>query len=81
MIKNLFQKHPGIGVLIGATGVGIAISGGLVWLFLTDKGTQVLNGWKATLKEKSKDVAADILCEKTGISKSVARPVIDAVVN
>ncbi|OOQ59778.1 hypothetical protein [Mucilaginibacter pedocola] len=79
-MKNPFVKKDN-SVIIGASVAGVAVAGGLAWLFFTDSGANVLDGWKTSLKEKGKDLAANFISRKTGVSKDITKPAADAIVS
>ena len=70
-MKNPFEKDNKFG-LIAAIVIGGATVAALAYLFLTEDGEELLAGWTQQIKELAKDQIADVVSDKTGISKKTA---------
>lgn len=79
-MHNPFKK-PSQAPLIAAVVAGATLTGVLTWLLTTEKGEATRRRWKAGLKEKGKDLIAEVISKKTGVSKKLTKPATDAIVD
>ncbi|OOQ61511.1 hypothetical protein [Mucilaginibacter pedocola] len=80
-MKNILRKKSNKRLTIGAAVAGIAVAGGLAWLFFTKGGARAQANWKASLKNSGKDFAAGLITEQTGVPKDITRAAADAMID
>ena len=78
-MKKLFEKHSNSGTIAAVLLGGVAL-GAVAYLYLTDSGKSKRGQFKKKLKEKGKQLAANVVSKKTGLSKKLVKKVADHVV-
>ncbi|MDB5117376.1 MAG: hypothetical protein JWQ79_2868 [Mucilaginibacter sp.] len=76
---KLFEKENNSG-LIAALIIGGVAAAALSYLFLTEDGEEILAGLKHKVKDMAKDLGAEIVSGKTGISKKSVKKAVAVVV-
>ncbi len=76
-MKNPLDNKLG---LIAAVVIGSATVAALAYLFLTEDGEEMLEGFKKQVKALAADAMADLVSGKTGISKKTAKQAADLAV-
>jgi hypothetical protein len=76
---KLFEKENN-GGLIAALIIGGVAAAALAYLFLTEDGEEILAGLKHKVKDMAKDLGAEIVSGKTGISKKSVKKAVAVVV-
>lgn len=79
-MKNPFEKEDNTGLIV-MIAAGALVASALTYLFLTDSGNEMLESVKHRFKDKAKDLAADIISNKTGARKSTVKKVADHIAN
>lgn len=79
-MKNIDEKQDK-SILIGALALGAAIAGGLVYLFLTESGTNLRAMMTCAIKEKGKDMAANALTKNTGVPKDITKAAANTILD
>lgn len=79
-MRNPFEKRSNNSGTIAAVLLGGVALGAVAYLYLTDNGAEQRGKFKKTLKEKGKDIAANAVSKKLGISKKLIKKIADHVV-
>lgn len=77
-MKNPLKKNDHTALIAAAVIGGIATAA-LAYLFLTEKGDEILAEIKHKIKDRAKDVASGVISDKTGISKNTVKKGADIV--
>ena len=78
-MKNPFVKEHS-SVLIGSIIAGAAVTGVVIYLFLTEKGAEARESIIHKVKDFAKDSAADYVSIKTRIPKKALKKVADHLI-
>ncbi|QEC79455.1 hypothetical protein [Mucilaginibacter ginsenosidivorax] len=80
-MKNPFVKKQDHTFLIASIAVGALAAGAVAYLFLTDDGADNRKKLERTIKKSFKKAAADVVEQKTILSKKTAKVVADHLAN
>jgi hypothetical protein len=78
-MKNPLKKEDNTQLIV-LIAAGAVLAGALAYLFLTESGGEVLESVKHRIKDKVKELAADVISDKTGVKKHTVKKVADKVV-
>ncbi len=80
-MKNPFAKKQDHTFLIASIAIGALAAGAVAYLFLTDDGADNRKKLERSIKKSFKKAAADVVEQKTILSKKAAKVVADHLAN